>query len=280
MPAGLPAAPLAGACNVDVMCTTADPLREPTRAVVLLRVDGRPACTGTLLNSTGPERKPYVLTGAHCHLDLSAPPDIVAVFGFANSTCRLVNGISNGFSGDGSQARSISGAVVRAVYTPTDTALIELDASPPISWNVYYAGWDASGATPSAVTTLHHPNGEEMRITVGSGSISLTQYALLNSPGDGTHLLITRYAAGSTEPGSDGAPLFDSAGRVVAQLHGGTMACGVDGQDWYGRLAPAWLGGGTPATSLKPWLDPEDSGVQTLAGVAGGLLMYFPRVLR
>jgi len=48
----------------------------------------------------------------------------------------------------------------------------------------------------------------------------------------------------------------------------------VEGNDWYGRLAPAWLGGGSAATSLSPWLDPVNSGVTVLDGVEGSVPVF------
>ena len=86
-------------------------------------------------------------------------------------------------------------------------------------------------------------------------------------PGDSTHLRITDWDLGTTEPGSSGSPLFSPEQRIVGQLHGGGAACGNNLSDWYGRLAVSWNAGGTAATRLRDWLDPVDGGAtQVLDG--------------
>jgi subtilisin-like proprotein convertase family protein len=262
-----PFQPESGACNVDVVCNDADALRAQTRSVALIQVSGAYVCSGALVNSTGPGRPPYVLTGAHCNLSAASAPSVVAYFGFDNTTCRAQGSVASGGTGDGSRARFVSGATLRAVYTATDSALLELNSSPPISWGVFYAGWNVAPAAPISGAIVHHPNADEKRISFDTGPISITAYAGQDTPGDGTHLWVSTYETGTTEPGSDGGPLFDAGGRIVATLHGGTSACGVEGNDWYGRLAPAWLGGGADANSLKPWLDAANTGVTGLDGV-------------
>jgi len=266
-----PFLPESGACNVDVVCSDADGLRAQTRSVALIQVGGAYVCSGALLNSTGPGRPPYVLTGAHCNLSAASAPSVVAYFGFENTICRAPGSVASGGTGDGSRARFVSGASLRAVYTATDSALLELSSSPPISWGVFYAGWSVAPVAPITGAVIHHPNADEKRISFDSGPISITAYAGQDSPGDGSHLWVSGYETGTTEPGSDGGPLFDGGGRIVGTLHGGTSACGVEGNDWYGRLAPAWLGGGSAASSLQPWLDPASTGATVLDGVDGSV---------
>ena len=53
---------------------------------------------------------------------------------------------------------------------------------------------------------------------------------------------------------------------MTGQLHGGDAACGFDLPDWYGKLSVSWEGGGTSATRLKDWLDPENSGATVVDG--------------
>ena len=88
----------------------------------------------------------------------------------------------------------------------------------------------------------------------------------LRVPGDGTHVRITDWDLGTTEPGSSGSPLFDQNHRIIGQLHGGYAACGNNDSDWYGRFFTSWTGGGTPATRLSDWLDPLNTGQHALDG--------------
>jgi lysyl endopeptidase len=69
---------------------------------------------------------------------------------------------------------------------------------------------------------------------------------------------------GVTEPGSSGSPLFDPNHRIVGQLEGGLSKCGDASLiDFYGRFDLSWTGGGTNATRLSNWLDPNNSGALT-----------------
>ena len=62
-----------------------------------------------------------------------------------------------------------------------------------------------------------------------------------------------------TEPGSSGSPLYNANQRLIGVLSGGPSACGSTGanlSDFYGKLAHAWDGLGTPTTAVKSYLDP------------------------
>ena len=71
-----------------------------------------------------------------------------------------------------------------------------------------------------------------------------------------------------TEQGSSGSPLFNGEKRIIGQLYAGSSACDyTEGTDLYGRVYNSWTGNNTDATSLKPWLDPTNTGVNTLDGI-------------
>jgi hypothetical protein len=81
-------------------------------------------------------------------------------------------------------------------------------------------------------------------------------------------LKVSDWDTGYTEEGSSGAGLFNVDGRLVGQLYGGDSVCGSGsdgvGADWFGRIYRSWTGGGTSTTRLSDWLDPLNSGAQTL----------------
>ena len=143
---------------------------------------------------------------------------------------------------------------------------MELDDPINPDFNVYWAGWDHSGADATNATAIHHPNTDEKRISFEYHPTTVTSYLGTTVPGDGTHVRITDWDLGTTEPGSSGSPLFDQNHRIIGQLHGGYAACGNDDSDWYGRFYTSWTGGGSPASRLSDWLDPENSGQLFLNG--------------
>ena len=72
---------------------------------------------------------------------------------------------------------------------------------------------------------------------------------------------------GVTEPGSSGAPLFNSTHSVIGQLHGGNSSCdNPTGSDWYGKLSLSWTGNGNTYSRrrLIDWLDPYNTGVTVM----------------
>jgi subtilisin-like proprotein convertase family protein len=107
---------------------------------------------------------------------------------------------------------------------------------------------------------IHHPDGEEKRISFENQPTTLTSYLGTGIPGDGTHWRITDWDLGTTEPGSSGSPIYNPQHQVVGQLHGGYAACGNDDSDWYGAFHVSWTGGGSNTTRLSNWLDPLGTG--------------------
>ena len=57
---------VSGSCNVDVKCPEGDPYRDQIRSVAVYSTGGSTFCTGSLVNNTAQDRKPYFLTAYHC----------------------------------------------------------------------------------------------------------------------------------------------------------------------------------------------------------------------
>jgi len=185
----------------------------------------------------------------------------------------------------------------------TDNTLVELDDPPNPDFNLYWEGWDRrtigavcsqSGSDPASTAglcaSIHHPNVDEKRITFIARDLESVGYAGGTDP---ANIPVSHWHAfwdptppvlpgivnppatippGTTEPGSSGSPLFTSEQRLVGVLSGGPSACGSTGDDlsdFYGQLALAWEGNGTPATRLKDYLDPGNTGVEFLDGLDG-----------
>lgn len=247
-----------GSCNIDVVCPQADAWRDEIRSVARFTISGQFLCSGQLVNNSRLDFTPYFLTANHCISTSDEAASTVYYWNYQSSAC-------NG-KADGKLDQTQSGAKLSATYAPSDFTLLELDQKPASEFKVYYAGWDSGLATPIDVTGIHHPSGDEKRISFSNRATRSTSYGGTGD-GDGTHLLIEQWDTGTTEGGSSGSGLWNSEHRLVGQLHGGNAACDTpEGSDWYGRLAVSWTGGGNPENSLKLSLDPLNSAQGVLDG--------------
>jgi len=256
-----------GACNINVACPEGDPWRDQIRSVARYTVscEGGSAtclCTGQLVNNTAQDLTPYFLSAQHCIEQASYAPSVVAYWNYQSPAC-------NDFAGGNlSQNQSGSTFISSSEYgTGSDFTLIELDAQPQPSFNVYYSGWDARDQLPSATTAIHHPSGDEKSISFDDDPPTVTSLGGSQSPGDGRYLRVADWDLGTTEGGSSGSCLFDSVSkRCVGTLSGGFAACGNNEPDWFGWVHAHWTGKGTSATRLSNWLDPGDTGSLTWPG--------------
>jgi hypothetical protein len=248
--------PFSGTCNRDVICPEGDPWRDEIRSVGVISTGGSTFCTGFLVNNTAQDLTPYFMTANHCGINNGNAASLVVYWNYEQTYCRPVGSPD---PGDGSLSQFQTGSFFRSSYGNSDFTLVELDEDPQVEFNVHWAGWDRTSADATSAVAIHHPNTDEKRISFEYDPTSTTSYLDTSVPGDGTHIRVTDWDLGTTEPGSSGSPLFDQNHHIVGQLHGGYAACGNDLSDWYGRFSVSWTGGGTSASRLSDWLDPLGS---------------------
>ena len=243
-----------GECNVNVNCPAGDPWKSETRSVAMVLADDNTRlCSGFLINNLRQDQTPYFMVAEHC-----LSPDYqtwLFIFNYQSPGCGNI---------DGPLDQSISGASLVAKHHATDFALLHLSDTPPLAYGVYYAGWSALNTPPSSSATIHHPRGDIKKISIDNDPAVSSSW-----PGTppNSHWKVIDWDLGTTEVGSSGSPLFNQNHQAVGWLHGGAAACENDEPDWYGKLAFAWYYGNTPAERLKDWLDPDNSGTLTLAGL-------------
>ena len=246
--------PEAGPCHIDVACAQGAAWLTEISGVGAMSSAGSIFCTGAMLNNTAQDGRRFFLTAHHCQVTAGNAASLVVYWNYQYERC--------GGSGPAASSGFTTGSTLRASHAATDFTLLELNASPDPAWGVTWLGWERTCDCASSATTIHHPSGNPKKISVENDPIEITSYGGTTSPGDGTHIRVVDWDAGSTEPGSYGAPLFNQNKRVVGQLHGGSAACGNNASDYYGRFSMSWTGGGTPGTRLSDWLDPGNTGVR------------------
>jgi hypothetical protein len=246
-----------GACNIDVVCPEGDPWRDQIRSVGWYTLAGIETCTGTLMNNTSQDLSPYLLTANHCDVNSALARTMVVYWNYESPNCGDLSG--------GSLSDTTRRATWLADWEQSDTTLVRLDEQPDSAYNVYYSGWDATGVAPQGSVGIHHPNTDEK-------AISFNDDPLYDFDIQGTHWEVGEWEQGTTEPGSSGSCLFDPASKLcVGTLHGGLASCDfTQGYDYYGKLSVAFAGGGGPTNSLKPWLDPGNTGALTQSGMNPG----------
>ncbi len=266
---------LSGSCNLDVICNAADGwgivdgYRDIIQSVAVISTGGGTFCTGFLVNNVNNDCTPFFMTANHCGINNGNAASLVTYWNFENSTCREPGSSQSGGNGDGQLNDFNTGAIFRCAYAPSDMTLVELDDPVSPTANAFFAGWSAEFEMPQdTIIGIHHPSTDEKRISFefdpaqpGNG-LNNTVVDITNAD----HVIIPDWDIGTTEPGSSGSPVFNNQHQVVGQLHGGGAACGNDLYDSYGWFYTSWEGGGTAATGLRFWLDPNDTGILNIPG--------------
>jgi len=242
-----------GSCNVNVNCWQGDDWQDEKRAVAMITTSGGyRLCSGALINNTSEDLTPYFLTANHC---LGSEPTWVFMFNYESPGCENQNGPT---------WMTVSGSTLRASSGYSDFALVEMSEQAPASYQVYYAGWSRIDTPSQSSVGIHHPSGDIKKISFDNQPVTSTNYG---SASGVSHWRIGSWDVGTTEGGSSGSPLFDQNHRIVGQLQGGSASCESLTSDWYGKFSKSWDYGGTASTQLSNWLDPGNTGLQTLDGL-------------
>lgn len=259
-----------GSCNVDTVCPEGDAWRNQINSVAQYTFSSGSSsfvCSGQLVNRTSGDRSPIFSTANHCMSTQSEVGSMVLYWKYETATCRAPGSAASGtpISKPANSIQQTGGATLLATNGASDFTLARLNSAPPASASPYWSGWDRSGSTPARSVGIHHPQGDEKRISFDSDAPAAAAYS--GDPGSGTtHWRVADWDLGTTEGGSSGSGLWSEQGLLIGQLHGGAAACGNDLPDWYGRWSVSWDGGGTSTSRMSDHLDPGGTGAQTLAG--------------
>ena len=270
-------------CQVDVACSEISGWTNQRDAVVhysFVTNAGTSLCSAGIINNTANDCTPYVLSANHCGEPTSNSHmnGHVWYFNYQRPTCSP----GNTSRYNGARSQTMSGASLKASsqlgtapasstnqIKGSDFYLAELNSAIPSSYNAYYAGWNKTSNAPSSGVGIHHPKGDEKKIATYSSTPAKVSYG---GAWPYSHLKVfwgsTANGSGALEGGSSGSPLFNQNGLIVGPATASSLTCGsAGGYSLYGRLFKAWTQEGSNANQrLQPWLDPLNTGVNTLAG--------------
>ena len=268
-----------GPCEVDVACPEIqgwECQRDATVRLSIIENGGSYLCSGAMVNTTALDCRQYMLTALHCASD--ADDDEFALlkvyYNYERPECGEGNGLLNRRR-TGVIRLADSDDVQGNNFQGSDFLLVEVEDAIPSSWDVYYAGWDASGSGSGEGVGIHHPSGDVKKIstyTQNTSSISLGDF--------GSHWRVywieTVTEHGVTEGGSSGSHLFNEEGLSIGTLSAGLSACsnggagngtGPNQPDYYGKMSFHWDDNPNPADEkLELWLDPQNTGQTVLHG--------------
>lgn len=238
-----------GNCNFNVNCPQGAAWQQERNGVVMLVTNNNGFCSGSLINNTLNNGKPYVLTANHC---FSNPANWVFRFNWQSAGCN--NPATE------PTFQSLNSGILRARASSSDFCLVEITGglqggTVPAAFNPYFNGWDNTNNIPTSAVGIHHPAGDIKKISIENNPLISTTFGA--SPAN-SHWGVTGWDEGVTEGGSSGSPLFDQNHRIVGQLHGGASACGAAAlSDEYGKISYSWNPQNSDSSNqLKYWLDP------------------------
>ena len=272
------------ACEVNVNCSpVGDSWQDEKDGVARIYVvDGNSAgwCTGSLVNNTAQNCKPYFLTALHCGVTSTTSNMNQWRFYFRYESPNCTNPTSAGTLDDYyiTGCFRLSDSNDGGGNSGSDFLLVQLGAASNETWTVntlksanfgaYWNGWNANTSSTNGGAGIHHPAGDIKKISTFNGNTSSTSWG---SAG-GSHWQLSwssnSNGHGVTEGGSSGSPLFNNSGQIIGTLTGGSSYCTAQtSPDLYGKMSYHWASNGTPNDEkLKPWLDPTNSNVLTLNG--------------
>ena len=237
-----------GDCNVDINCYDGTEWQKEKKSVCRI-ITGGSLCSGSLINNTNHDARPFFLTANHCINSQALADAMLIVFNYESPVC---NGP------DGSVEQSLSGGLLRSTTHHLDFSLIELFDSPLPSFNPYFAGWNRSDTVEGGMACIHHPQGDVKKISIDTESPVTDNYGA--GYDFNTHWLISDWESGTTEGGSSGSPLFDKYHRIIGDLTGGEANCTYPVNDYYSKFSEAWDTYSNSDDQLKFWLDPTNTG--------------------
>ena len=262
-----------GDCEVNVNCPEGDEWQDQKNAVCRMIVKQGSSsvwCTGVLVNNTRQDGTPYLISADHCGANATPTEMNTWVFYFRYEGPGCENPSSDSAFNSYTMVGASKVAAAGGAGVKSDFKLIKLNEVVPEDYHPYFAGWDRTGETSSHGVTIHHPQGDIRKISTYDTPLQSTNWGTTPNTHWKVVWIETENGNGVTEGGSSGSPIFDNNGRMIGQLTGGDSGCSnLLGHDYYGKFSYSWDEVGDADTlQLKPWLDPDNTGVEKIDGIS------------
>ena len=249
---------ISGGCHFNSSCPEGNGWRDQINSVVRIEIDGAYLCSGAMINNTRYDKTLYVLSANHCMNTMNST--FKFFFKYETTACDVDDyGFAN---------QKVNGGVIVATgdrYNSSDFLLLKITGSMNrVNLDsIFFAGWDVSGAS-SVGMAIHHPAGDYKKLSIPKA---------VNSGYYNKYWTTSWYTypvKGCTEPGSSGSPLFNANKLIIGDLSNGSSSCDtLWGIDNYGKISYSWTNNNNSnnARKLKPWLDPDNTGVTWMPGM-------------
>ncbi len=253
-------------CQVNINCPEGNNWQTEKRGIGI-SFSGTRLCSGSMVNNTTFDGTPYFLSADHCGGTDGNWDQWQFYFHFEAPGCDNPPTAPS--------YETLVGAYFRSrgpVEGGTDFLLLELYATlqEVIDISLYYNGWDLSTTGSPFGVSIHHPSADMKKISTYNTPLttSTPPGGILGSEWE-VVWAETETHHGVTEGGSSGSPIFNGNNKlIVGTLASGTSYCdALHDPDYYGKMSVHWEGNGaSDDRQLRPWLDPDNSGVESLQG--------------
>ncbi|NDA97773.1 MAG: hypothetical protein EBZ94_01575, partial [Crocinitomicaceae bacterium] len=219
-------------CEINVNCSPVGDLWQDEKKGVarIYVVEGNTGgyCTGSLINNTSQDCKPYFLTALHCGVSATAANMTQWKFYFKYEAPSCTNPLTAGTlddyfitgclriadSGDnGGDSGSDFLLVKLGSSTNEATIITNLKSA---NFSAYWNGWNANTAATTGGVGIHHPAADIKKISTFSGNTYSDQYGSATGSHWRVNWTSNSNGYGVTEGGSSGSPLFNnSQGYII-----------------------------------------------------------------
>jgi hypothetical protein len=264
-------------CYININCEEGDDWQtEKTGVCKMIQKIGNSSylCSGSLVNNTAEDFKPYILSAYHCSATLEA----TASASDYNQWMFYFHYEKSGCDDDSPAVTSQTMTGCRKVMESpidggSDGLLLLLNQTIPDNYYAWYNGWDRREIAATSGVGIHHPGGDYKKISTFTGRASSFSWQDEddNEGADNAHWNVifdeTANGVSVTAGGSSGSPLFNQNKLIVGTLSGGSSSCeDPKGLNLYGKLSYHWDKKTGRAERLDVWLDPAGTKAETLRG--------------